>query len=100
MGPGHSSSLRIDGDSLAIAGSGRTGDIFNRSAGAEIRDAPKVPILPLDKGKGKVNLIKYPGGSEYLRSAVQHCDAPKPGGPLTTRQPAEYKWRSGYPTPH
>ena len=27
------------------------------------------------------------------------CDAPKPGGPLTTRQPAEYKWRSGYPTP-
>ena len=27
------------------------------------------------------------------------CDAPKPGGPLTTRQPAEYKWMSGYPTP-
>ena len=27
------------------------------------------------------------------------CDAPKPGVPLTTRQPAEYKWRSGYPTP-
>ena len=26
-------------------------------------------------------------------------DAPKPGGPLTTRQPAEYKWTSGYPTP-
>ena len=31
-----------------------------------------MPLLPLDKGKGKVNLIKYPGGSEYLRSAVQH----------------------------
>ena len=28
-----------------------------------------------------------------------YCDAPKPGGPLTTRQPAEYKWTSGYPTP-
>ena len=27
------------------------------------------------------------------------CDAPKPGGPLTTRQPAEYKWTSGYPMP-
>ena len=27
------------------------------------------------------------------------CDAPKPGGPLTTRQPAEHKWMSGYPTP-
>ena len=30
---------------------------------------------------------------------IADCDAPKPGGPLTTRQPAEYKWRSGYPTP-
>ena len=29
--------------------------------------------LPLDKGKGRVNLIKYPGGSEYLKSAVQHA---------------------------
>ena len=27
------------------------------------------------------------------------CDAPKLGGPLTTRQPAEYSWMSGYPTP-
>ena len=27
------------------------------------------------------------------------CDAPKPGGLLTSRQPAEYKWRSGYSTP-
>ena len=27
------------------------------------------------------------------------CDAPKPEGPLTTRQLAEYKWMSGYPTP-
>ena len=30
---------------------------------------------------------------------VYKCDAPKPGGPLTTRQPAEYKWTSGYPMP-
>ena len=34
-----------------------------------------------------------------LFSVIGKCDAPKPGGPLTTRQPAEYKWRSGYPTP-
>ena len=27
----------------------------------------------MDKDKGKVNLIKYPGGLEYLRSAVQHA---------------------------
>ena len=73
MGPGQSSSLRIHGDSLAIASFGRTGGVFDRSAGVELRDAPEVPPLPLDKGKGKVNLIKYPGGSEYLRSVVQHA---------------------------
>ena len=73
MGPGRSSSLRIDGDSLAIAGSGQTGCEFDRSTRAELRDAPEVPLLPLDKGKGKLNLIKYPGGSEYLRSSVQHA---------------------------
>ena len=73
MSPGHSSSLRIDGEFSAIAGSGRTGGVFDCSAGAELRDAPEVPLLPLDKGKGKVNLIKYPGGPEYLRSAVQHA---------------------------
>ena len=73
MGPGRSSSLRIDGDSSAIAGSGRTGGVFDRSTGVELRGAPEVPPLPLDKGKGKVNLIKYPGGSEYLRSAIQHA---------------------------
>ena len=28
-----------------------------------------------------------------------YCDAPKPGGPLTTRQPAKYSWMSGNPTP-
>ena len=28
-----------------------------------------------------------------------HCDAPFPGGPLTTRQPAKYSWMSGNPTP-
>ena len=25
------------------------------------------------------------------------CEAPKPGGPLTTRQPTEYSWMSGNP---
>ena len=35
----------------------------------------------------------------YLLNEGYACDAPKPGGPLTTRQPAEYKWLSGNPTP-
>ena len=30
---------------------------------------------------------------------ISNCDAPKPGGPLTTRQPAEYSWMSSNPTP-
>ena len=62
MGPGRSSSLRIGGDSSAIASSGRTGGASDRSAGVDIRDAPGAPPFPLDKGKGRVDLIKYPGG--------------------------------------
>ena len=34
-----------------------------------------------------------------VKSRCRYCDAPKPGGPLTNRQPTEYKWMSGYPTP-
>ena len=73
MGPGRSSSLRIDGDSSAIDGSDRTGDVSDRLVGVGLRGAPEVPPLPLDKGKGKVNLVKFPGGSEYLRSAVKNA---------------------------
>ena len=73
MGPSRSCSLRIDGDSSAIDGSGRAGDVSDRLVGVGLRGAPEAPPLPLDKGKGKVNLIKYPEGSEYLRSAVKHA---------------------------
>ena len=73
MGPSRSSSLHIGGDSSAVAGSGRTGGASDRSTVVELRNAPGAPLFPLDKGKGRVNLIKYPGGSEYLISAVQHA---------------------------
>ena len=73
MGPGRYSSLRIGGDSSAVANSRRTGGASDRSTGVELRDALGAPPFPLDKGKGKVDLIKYPGGSEYLKSAVQHA---------------------------
>ena len=63
MGPSRSSSLLIGGDSSAVAGSGRTGGASDRSAGVELQNAPWAPPFPLDKGKGRVNLIKYPGGS-------------------------------------
>ena len=73
MGPGRSSSLRIGDDSSAVTGSGRTRDASDRSVVVEPRNVPRAPPLPLDKGKGKINLIKYPGGSDYLKSVVQHA---------------------------
>ena len=63
MGPGRSSSLCIGGDSSAVASSGQTKGASDRSAVVELRNAPRALPLPLDKGKGRVNLIKYPGGS-------------------------------------
>ena len=32
-----------------------------------------MPPFPLDKGKERVDQIKYPGGSKYLQSVVQHA---------------------------
>ena len=84
MGPGCSSSFRIGGDSSVVVGSGWTGDASDRSAGVDLRDAPGGPPFPLNKGKGRIDEIKYPGGSEYLRSAVQNALAVGPSkvGPL------------------
>ena len=73
MGPGHSSSLRIGGDSPVVANSGRTRGAPELSAAVELQKAPRALPLPLDKGKGRVSLIKYPGGSDYLKFAVQHA---------------------------
>ena len=73
MGPSRSSSQRIGGDSSAVAGSGRIGGTSDHSAGVELRDALGAPPFSLDKGKGRVDLIKYHGGSEYLKSAVQNA---------------------------
>ena len=73
MGAGRSSSLCIGGDSSDVASSGRTGGASDHSARVELRDAPGAPPFPLGKGKGRVDLIKYPGGSEYLKFVVQHA---------------------------
>ena len=73
MGPSRSSSLRIGDDSSAVTCSGSVGNASGRSAVVEPRNVPRAPLLPLDKDKGKINLIKYPGGSDYLKSAVQHA---------------------------
>ena len=73
MGPGRSSSLCIDSDSPVVSSSGRTRGTPDCSAAVELRDAPGALPLPLDKGKGRVSLIEYPGGSDYLKFSVQHA---------------------------
>ena len=73
MGPSRSSSLRIGDDSSTVVSSGRVRDVPSRSAVIEPRNVPGAPPLPLGKDKGKISLIKYPGGSDYLKSAVQHA---------------------------
>ena len=62
MGPSRSSSLRIGDDFSTVAGSGWIRDAPIRSAAAEPQNAPGAPPLPLDKDKGKINLIKGGGG--------------------------------------
>ena len=75
MGLGRSSSLCIGGDSLTVVSFGPTSGALDCSAGVDLRDAPREPPFPLNKGKGRIDQIKYPGGSEYLRSAVQNAMA-------------------------
>ena len=72
MGSGRSSSFRIGDGSSAVANTGRIRGASDRSAMVVRRDAPRAPPLPLDKCKGRINLIEYFGGSDYLKSAVQH----------------------------
>ena len=78
MGPSRSSALSIGGDSSAESGSRRTGGESNRLAMVVLRDAPGEPPFPLGKGKDKIDEIKYPVGSEYLKSAVQKALAVGP----------------------
>ena len=73
MGPSRSSSLRIGDDSSVGADSGHARDVPVRSTAVGPQNAPEAPPLPLGKGKKKINLIKYPKGSDFLKSAVRHA---------------------------
>ena len=78
MGLGRSSSLRIGGSSSVESSSGRTGCESDRLSTIVLRDAPGEPPSPLGKGKGKIKEIRYPEGSEYLRSTMQNALAVGP----------------------
>ena len=73
MVSGRSSSFRIGGDSSVVSDSGSTSGASDRLFGVAFRDVPREPPLPLDKGKGRIDEIKYPVGLEYLKSAVQNA---------------------------
>ena len=78
MGPGRSSVLCIGSNPAEASSSGRT-DGGNDSLDVVVhRAAPGEPPFPLDKGKGKINEIQYPRGSEYLRAAIQNAEAMGP----------------------
>ena len=78
IGPGRSSVLRI-GSNLAKASNSGWSDRGNDSLAVVVhRAAPGEPPFPLDKGKGKINEIRYPSGSEYLRAAIQNVEAMGP----------------------
>ena len=78
MGPGRSSVLHIRSNPAEASSLGKTGGEFDSLAMVVHRVAPGEPPFPLDKGKGKINEIRYPSGSEYLRAAIQNAEAVGP----------------------
>ena len=78
MGPVRSSVLRIRSNPTEASSSGRTGEESDNLAMVVHRVAPGEPPFPLDKGKGKINEIRYPSGSEYLRVAIHNAKAMGP----------------------
>ena len=60
MGHGRSSVLRIESNLADGSSLGWTGGESDSLVVVVHRDAPGEPPFPLDKGKGKINEIRYP----------------------------------------
>ena len=75
MGPGRSSILRIGSNPVEESSLGRTGGKSDSLAVVVHWVASGEPPFHLDKGKGKINDIRYPSGSEYLRATIQNAEA-------------------------
>ena len=78
MGPGRSSVLRIGNNPVEASSSGQTDGGNNSLAMVVHRATPGEPPFPLDKGKGKINEIRYPRDFEYLRASIQNTEAVGP----------------------
>ena len=72
MGHGRSSVLLIGSYPIEASSSRRTDGGSDSLAVVVHRIASGEPPFPLDKGKGKINEIRYPSGSEYLRAAIHN----------------------------
>ena len=70
MGLGRSSVLRIRNNPTEASSSRRTDEGNDSLVMVVHRAAPGEPLFSLDKGKGKINEIRYPSDSEYLRAAI------------------------------
>ena len=78
MGLGRSSILRIGSNPTEASSSGWTDKGNDNLAVGVHWVTPGEPPFPLDKGKGKINEIQYPSGSEYLRAAIQNAEVVGP----------------------
>ena len=78
MGPGRSSVLRIGSNPTEASSSWWSGGESDSLDVVVHRVAPEEPTFPLGKGKGKINEIQYPSGSEYLRAAIQNTEVMGP----------------------
>ena len=78
MGLDRSSVLHIGSNLVEVSSSGRTGGESDNLAVVVHRVASEESPFPLGKGKGKINEIRYPSGSEYLRAAIQNAEAVGP----------------------
>ena len=78
MGPGRSSVLRIGSNPAEASSSGRTDGRNDSLVVVVHRDASGEPPFTLDKGKGKINEIRYPRVFEYLRASIRNAEAVSP----------------------
>ena len=78
MGLGRSFVLRIGSNPAVVSSSGQTDGGTDSLVVVVHRAAPREPPFPLDKGKGKINEIRYPSGFEYLRATIPNVEAVGP----------------------
>ena len=94
--PSRPSGLRIGGNSIERSDLGQIGGGLDHPIIVVDRVPLASPPSPHGKGKGKVSEIRYPGGSAYLRAAVQNAEVV---GPSRVEPSFEHNYASRYRPP-